>query len=66
VEREIDDNFARAIAGLRRLPRHERPYALRAAKEARDLARKALHEKREIERHANHLLSKLKMEPSPT
>jgi hypothetical protein len=35
AEREIDETYARAIAGLRRLPRHERPHALRAAREIR-------------------------------
>jgi hypothetical protein len=55
AELEIEAMFKRRLMALRRLPRHQRPLALRIAKEWRALALKALREKRAIERHANHM-----------
>jgi hypothetical protein len=56
---EINDLFRRRLTGLRRLPRHDRSHALRAAREWRRLALKALREKRAAERHARHRLRQL-------
>jgi hypothetical protein len=53
--REIKELFGRRIAALRRLPRHQRAHALRAAREWRRQALKALKEKRAVERCARHL-----------
>jgi hypothetical protein len=64
-EVEIEKTFRRTIAGLRRLPRRERPSAVQAAKDTRMLALKALRERRATKRHADHLLRKLKAEPVP-
>ncbi len=52
AELEIVAEFQRRLAGLRRLPRHERAAALRLAREWRQLALKALREKRATARHA--------------
>jgi hypothetical protein len=65
AEIEIETVFRRMIAGLRRLPRRERPYAVRAAKDARTLALKALRERRAYKRHGEYMLLKLKAEPMP-
>jgi hypothetical protein len=61
---EINDLFRRRLMGLRRLPRYERPHALRTARELRRLALKALREKRAAERHARHRLRQLQT-PAP-
>jgi hypothetical protein len=66
AEIEIEAVYRRAIAGLRRLPRRERPYAMRVAKDARMFALKALREKRAYKRHGEHMLRKLKAELVPS
>jgi hypothetical protein len=43
---EIDAQFRRRLRGLRRLPRHQRASALRAAREERFMALRALRERR--------------------
>jgi hypothetical protein len=53
---EIEATFRRRLSGLRRLPRHERSAALRAAREWRLFALKALREKRVRERIARYAL----------
>ncbi len=55
AEREIEIEFRRKLAGLRRLPRHERILALLAARAWRSLALNALREKRAIDRHAPYM-----------
>jgi hypothetical protein len=64
AEREIEADFRRRIAGLRRMPRRDRPYALRAAREQRQLALIALHERRACDRHARFLRRRL-LKPVP-
>lgn len=66
AESEIEMIFRRTVAGLRRLPRHERPTAVRAAKDARLLALKALREKRASARTADHMLRKLRAQREPS
>lgn len=66
AETEIDSVFRRAIAGLRRLPRRERPHALRAARDARTLALKALREKRARERDADRIRRTVLTPPEPS
>jgi hypothetical protein len=66
AEIEIEAIYRRAIAGLRQLPRRERPYAMRVAKDALMFALKALREKRATKRHGEHMLRKLKAEPVPS
>lgn len=66
AEGEIEKIFRRKIAGLRRLPRRERPAAVQAAKDTRMLALKALREKRARERAAQHALNKLRGHPEPS
>jgi hypothetical protein len=61
---EINDLFRRKLADLRRLPRHERPHALRAIRDWRRLALKALRETRATNRHARHLLRRVQT-PAP-
>jgi hypothetical protein len=61
---EIEATFRLKLVGLRRLPRNQRPYALRAAREWRLLALKALREKRARDRHARHLFWQLQL-PAP-
>jgi hypothetical protein len=63
--REIDQLFRRRLAGLRRLPRHQRAQALRAAREWRRQALRALKERRAAERHARHLLRQQLHKPAP-
>jgi len=58
-EIEIETRFRRKLAGLRRLPRQERPHALRAAREARQLDLKTLREKRAAERDRRYRLRQL-------
>jgi len=60
AELEIEDEFRRKLAGLRRLPRHERPHALRAAKDTRLHALRILREKRAWARRAQRTLRRLK------
>ncbi len=64
AEIEIEGLFRRRLSALRRMPRYERPHALRAAREWRQLALKAIREKRAAARHAQHLLRRLTM-PAP-
>jgi hypothetical protein len=65
-EVEIEMTFRRTIAGLRRLPRRERPAAVQAAKDTRMMALKVLREKRAYKRQAEYMLRKLKAGPMPT
>jgi len=58
-EIEIDTIYRRKLAGLRRLPKRERPHARKAAKDWRTQALKALREKRVRERHARRKLRQL-------
>jgi hypothetical protein len=51
----IDMEYRQRLAGLRHLPRREKPHALRAAREWRRAALKALREKRAAERYARRL-----------
>lgn len=64
AEREIEADFRRRIAGLRRMPRRDRPHALRTAREQRQLALLALHERRARDRHARFLRRRL-LKPAP-
>lgn len=65
AEREIEGEFRRKLAGLRRLPRHERHHALRAAKDTRLHALRILREKRAWARHAQRALRRLqKLQPA--
>jgi hypothetical protein len=66
AEGEIEKIFRRKIAGLRRLPRRERPAAVQAAKDTRMLALKALRNKRARERAAQHASNKLRRQPGPS
>ena len=52
--REIEAEFKRRIAGLRRLSRHARVAALRFAREQRSIALRALKEKRQRTRQARY------------
>jgi|HubBroStandDraft_1064217.scaffolds.fasta_scaffold472554_1 hypothetical protein len=61
---EINQQFRRRLAGLRRLPRHQRADALRAARDWRRQALRALKERRAAERRARHLLRQL-LKPAP-
>jgi hypothetical protein len=56
---EIDTIYHRKLAGLRRLPKRERPHARKAAIDWRIQALKALREKHAIERHARRAFRKL-------
>jgi hypothetical protein len=60
-ELEIETTFRRKLSGLRRLPKSERPSALKAARDWRQSALNALREKHARERHANHLLRNLQI-----
>jgi hypothetical protein len=59
AELEIEADFRRKLAGLRRLSRHERPHSLRAARDARRQALRILREKRSWARHARRALQRL-------
>jgi hypothetical protein len=61
---EINQLFRRRLAGLRRLPRHQRADALRAARDWRRQSLRALKERRAAERRARHLLRQL-LKPAP-
>jgi hypothetical protein len=61
---EINQLFRRRLAGLRRLPRHQKADALRAAREWRRQALRAVKDKRAAERHARRLLRQL-LKPAP-
>jgi hypothetical protein len=61
---EIEAMFKRKLSGLRRLPRHARAHALRAAREWRLAALAALREKRARERHAKWVLWRQQL-PAP-
>jgi hypothetical protein len=52
---EIEHMYLRRLMGLRRLPKYERPAALRAARNWRRLAMRALRERQAAERHARRL-----------
>lgn len=64
AEIEIEAVFRRKLAGLRHLPRKERPHALRAARAWRQSALKELRDRRASERHARHMLRRLQA-PTP-
>ena len=57
---EIESLYRRRLAGLRRLSRHERAAALRAARDWRRQAISALRERRAAMRHANRLARRLR------
>jgi hypothetical protein len=59
AELEIATLYRRKLAGLRYLPRNERPPARRAMREWYRLALRAIREKRAIERHARRTLRQL-------
>jgi hypothetical protein len=64
---EIDANFRRRLFGLRRLPRHLRAAALRAASDERCLALRGLREKRQRERQARYALWRQQLQsPRPS
>lgn len=63
-EIEINHMFRRRIAGLRRLPKHERPHALKAARNWRGQALKALREQRARDRLAKRIRLQLSR-PAP-
>jgi hypothetical protein len=60
MERDIEDEFRRRLAGLRRLPRAARPHALQLAREWRQLALNGLRDKRAGARHARRALRRLR------
>jgi hypothetical protein len=62
-ELEIERVFKCRLRDLRRLPRHQRALALRAAREFRQMALQALREKRARERHARYMLWKMRLPP---
>ena len=53
-EIEIETIFRRKLAGVRQLPRSERPHARKAARDWRTQALKDLREKRARDRYASH------------
>jgi hypothetical protein len=57
---EIDATFQRKLAGIRRLPKYERPFARRAAMEERAAALLALRRKRESTRQFRRFLLRLR------
>ena len=59
AELEIATLYRRKLAGLRYLPRSERPHARRAVREWYRLALRAIREKRATERHARRKLRQL-------
>jgi hypothetical protein len=63
AEADIDAEFKRRLAGLRRLPKRERGAVLRAAREWRIAALKALQARRACDRHARFLLWRSQMLP---
>jgi hypothetical protein len=66
AEKDIEATFGAMLRGLRRLPRYQRPLALRAAREWRQLARSALREKRARERRARCMtLRHMRMQRRP-
>jgi hypothetical protein len=60
AEAEIELTYRRKIAALRHMPRRDRPYLARAAREQRMRDLQALREKRAWTRHARHMLRRLK------
>jgi hypothetical protein len=60
---EIEATFKYRLIGLRRMPGHQRGFALRGAREWRLLALKALREKRERERYARYALWQMRLPP---
>lgn len=65
AEGDIDADFRRKLAGLRRLPYREKIHALRAAKNARRLALRALRERRLVARLAA-FVAIVKQKPAPS
>jgi hypothetical protein len=63
-EIEIEQTFRRMLMSLRRLPRHQRAGALRAAREWRRTALKELREKRAREHRATRALQQFQR-PAP-
>jgi hypothetical protein len=61
-EIEIQTVFARRLAGLRRLPKRERPHALKAARDWRQQALQALRERRALDRHQRRVRLQLAMQ----
>jgi hypothetical protein len=59
AELEIATLYRRKLAGLRHMPRSERPLARRAMREWYRLALRAIREKRAVERHARRTLRQL-------
>jgi hypothetical protein len=59
AETEIEAAFGAKLMDLRRLPRSQRPLALRAAREWRQSALKGLREKRARDRQVQHMLWRL-------
>jgi hypothetical protein len=64
AELDIDREFRRKLASLRRLPARDRIHALRAAKDARRQALNALRERRRTARYAKHR-ARLEQKPAP-
>ena len=64
AEIEIETVFRQKLAGLRRLPRRDRPHVLTAAREWRQAALRALKEKRAIDRHERYQRRRL-LAPAP-
>jgi hypothetical protein len=60
----IEEEYQRKLSGLRNLPPHERPHALRAAQAARQQALKALRDRRAYARDARRMLRQLQR-PAP-
>lgn len=56
----IGETFRRKLAGIRRLPKHERPSARRAAMDERAMALAALQRKREATRQFRRFLLRLR------
>jgi len=64
AELAIEEEFKRRLFGLCRLPKHDRPHALRAARYWRALALRALRERRAELRHARRWL-RARQSPKP-
>jgi len=64
AELEIEDEYRRKLAALRRLPKRDRAAALRNARESRQLALRLLHERLARARQARRVL-RLMQRPRP-
>lgn len=64
AELAIEEEFKRRLLGLRRLSKHDRPHALRAARYWRALALRALRERRAELRYARRQLRRA-CQPNP-